>query len=92
MPGLLFILVDCKPQNFKNLSIQSESKTHTVLGIAEHFVVKIDPELVQRLGIRDGDIVSQYEDGTRTIRLIFKGMENTVAANCYRTNNQDYGE
>lgn len=72
MPGVFVILIDGKLQKFNNLSIQSTQRIHTVLGIAEHFMVKIDPELVQRLGIRDGDIVSQIEDGTGTIKLIFQ--------------------
>jgi hypothetical protein len=76
MPGVLFILADNKLQKFNNLSIQSEPKIHTVLGIAEYFVVKIDPELVQSIGIQDGNLVSQVQDGTYTIKLIFKDTTN----------------
>ena len=62
---------------FKNqVDAQNDPKTHTVLGIAENCIVRIDPELVQRLGIRDGDIVSEVEDGTGTIKLIFKDIKN----------------
>jgi hypothetical protein len=80
MPAVLSILIDDKTQKFKNLSTQSTSKIHTVLGIAENCIVKIDPELVQKLGIQDGDIVSQIEDGIGTIKLIFKDTKIRLSA------------
>jgi anaerobic selenocysteine-containing dehydrogenase len=67
--------------------------TQTVIAIAEHFMVKIDPEIVQRLGIRDGDIVSQIEDGTGIIRLIFKETKNKSRPKISQNPiDKDYGE
>ena len=68
-------------------------KTHIVLGIAENFIIKIDPEIVQRLGIRDGDTVLQIEDGTGTIRLIFKDIKNRSRMEVsQQPDDLDYGE
>lgn len=39
------------------------------------FMVKIDPVIVQRLGIRDGDAIAHMlEDGAYIIKLIFKDI------------------
>ena len=79
---------------FKNQTgIQNDPKTYTVIEIAEKHLLPIDPEIVQKLGIRDGDIVSQIEDGAGTIKLIFKDTKNGSRPQVsQQADDQDYGE
>lgn len=50
---------------------QNDPKTHTVLRIAEKCLIPIDDTLVQKLGIMDGDAVSQMASEDGTVRLVF---------------------
>lgn len=78
---MVMIMEELANQVYKRSTVdyaQNDPKTYTVLEIAERCLIPIDPEIVQKLGIRDGDIVSQIEDGTGTIKLIFKDTKNRV--------------
>ena len=73
----LFILIDSKLQKFKNLSIQNDPNTHTVIEIAKKILIPIDEDVANRHGIKDGDKVSLVEDGTPgRITLIFTDIRN----------------
>src|SRR5919106_3316478 len=56
--------------------VQDAPKKHTVIAVAKKILVPIDEDIANRHGIKDGDIVLQVEDGTGTIRLIFKDIKN----------------
>ena len=57
--------------------VQDAPKKHTVIAVAQKILVPIDADIANRLGIKDGDIVSQIvEDRTGTIKLIFKDIKN----------------
>lgn len=75
---------------FKNISLLNSSpKIHSVIIIAQKCLITIDEELVQKIGIQDGDKVSQMYDGTHTIRLVFKDTKNRTAGSGYQTNPTD---
>ncbi|HYZ60227.1 MAG TPA: hypothetical protein VE544_11275 [Nitrososphaeraceae archaeon] len=61
---------------FKNQNDAQAPKKHTVIAVAKKILVPIDEDIANRLGIKDGDIVSEVEDGTDTIKLIFKDIKN----------------
>jgi hypothetical protein len=78
--AVLFVLIDSRPQKFKNLSIQTgtlnDSKTHTVvIAIPKKILIPIDKDVASRHGINDGDPVSLVEEETGIIKLIFKGTK-----------------
>jgi predicted molibdopterin-dependent oxidoreductase YjgC len=76
-------------RNLKNFSLlNNDPKTHTVIGIAERILVPIDEELVNRLGIKDGDILSQIVDDAG--RLVF--TKNKIIGNHHEANIRDYEE
>ena len=69
--------IDTGPYKFSTTTkAQAEPKKHTVIAVAKKILVPIDEDIANRHGIKDGDIVLQVEDGTGTIKLIFKDTKN----------------